>query len=214
MLKRVQSAFVPPCGDVANFTFLDYIGATDMSAFPILENKLDELSERWAPELSDSGKRTLTGYLPLISLVLGFANLYAAYLVWHWAHVATRLLTYTNNLSASYGGPRVSSNHLTFGIWLGLVVLVIEVALYLVAYPALRTRKKVGWDLLFYALLLNVLYGAIIMFTAYGDVGNLIGNVIGSGVGLYALLQIRDAFGAKTPPIDKRPAKKSVPKKA
>jgi uncharacterized membrane protein HdeD (DUF308 family) len=65
---------------------------------------------------------------------------------------------------------------------------------YIVAFPALRARKKSGWDLLFYAALLNIVYGFVTLFTDYGSVGNLVGTIIGSAIGLYFLFQIRSLY--------------------
>jgi len=166
-----------------------------MSALKPLETKLNDLFVKNAPPLPASGKKALVQYLPWINLVLGLLALYTVYVLWHWAHLANNLINYANSLSAAYGGPAVSGNRLSFGIWLGLIVLTVEALLYIAAFPGTRDRKKSGWNLMFYALLVNVVYGVIMVFTNYGGIGNLIGTLIGSAVGGYLLFQIRASYG-------------------
>jgi hypothetical protein len=159
-----------------------------------LEKKLDDVFAKKAPALPLKAKDTLVQYLPWINLVLGVLTLYAAYVLWHWAHAVNSLVDYANSFSALYGGPAVATHRLTVMIWLGLLVLAVEALLYIAAFPATRDRKKSGWNLMFYALLVNVLYGVVVLFTDYGGVGSLIGALIVSLVGLYLLFQIRASY--------------------
>jgi hypothetical protein len=62
------------------------------------------------------------------------------------------------------------------------------------AFPATKARTKRGWDLMFYALLVNIVYGVIILFSNYGGVGNFIFSLIGSAIGLWLLFQIRGKY--------------------
>jgi hypothetical protein len=149
----------------------------DMSALQSLEDSLNDIFVEKGPPLPASGKKALVKYLPWFNLVLGSFTLYSLYAVWHWA-----------------------GSRLGFGIWLGLIVLAVEALLYIAAYPGTRDRKKAGWDLLFYALLVNIVYGVVILFTTYGSIGNLIGAVIGSAIGLYLLFQIRASY-VKSPAV-------------
>ncbi len=168
-----------------------------MSAFAGLEKSLDNIFAKQAPALPGNAKRALVTYLPWINLVLGLLTLYAVYGLWHWAHTANNLIEYANSLSAAYGGPQVATDRMNLGIWLGLIVLAIQAVLYIAAFQATRERKKSGWDLMFYALLINVVYGVVMLFTSYGGFGSLLGTIIGSSIGLYLLFQIRDAYNRK-----------------
>ena len=172
-----------------------------MGTLDKLEDKLNDIFVKQAPPLPDGGKKALLQYLPWINLVLGLIALYTVWVLWHWAHLANSLIDYANSISAVYGGPTVA-HRLTVGIWLGLVVLLAEALLYIAAFPATRDRKKSGWNLMFYALLVNAVYGVVILFTAYGGVGNLIGTLIGSAIGLYLLFQIRSGY-SKAPASSK-----------
>ena len=105
-------------------------------------------------------------YLPWISLVRGVISLYSVYVIWHWAHLANNLINYANSISAAYGGPTVATNRLSPGIWVGLAVLAVEALLYILAFPGLaRPQKSPARDLLFYALIINVVDGVVILFT-------------------------------------------------
>ncbi len=66
--------------------------------------------------------------------------------------------------------------------------------IYIAAFPGTKARKKSGWDLLFYALLINVVYGIVVAFTDYGGFGSLIGSLVGSAIGAYFLFQIRVSY--------------------
>jgi hypothetical protein len=48
---------------------------------------------------------------------------------------------------------------------------------------------------MFYALLVNVAYGVVMLFTNYGGIGTLLSTLIGSAIGLYLLFQIRSSYG-------------------
>lgn len=165
-----------------------------MAAMQDVENKLDELFVKKAPALPEGFKEWLVKYLPWINLVLGLFSLYSVYVIWHWAHYANNLINYANEISAAYGGTQIAADRLSVGIWIGLVFLTIETLLYIVAFPATRARKKSGWNLLFYALIVNVLYGVVMLFTSYGGFGTLLGSLIGTAIGLYILFQIRAKY--------------------
>jgi cation transport ATPase len=179
-----------------------------MGAIQSLESTLQDWFVKKAPALPDNAKDILVKYLPWINLVFGILALYLVYALWHWAHTANNLVDFANNLSAAYGGSTVDTTSMNFGIWLAIIVLAVEALLYIVAFPATRDRKKSGWNLMFYAMLVNIAYGVVVMFTAYGDFSNFIGSVIGSAIGLYLLFQIRSRYLQKES-ARRSPAKKS-----
>ncbi len=164
-----------------------------MSAVNSLEKSLGDVFKS-APKLPAGGKKALIQYLPWINLVLGILMLLAAYSLWHWADTFGGAVDSINQLSRAFGGSEVVSDRFSVGIWIAVVLSAIQGLLYIAAFPATRDRKKSGWNLMFYALLLNVVYAVVVLFTDYGGVGNLIGYLIGSAIGLYLLFQIRDAY--------------------
>lgn len=174
-----------------------------------LEKNLDEVFNKNAPALPAGAKKFIVQYLPYINLILGILALLAAASLYNSAHTVNNLVDYANSLSAAYGGTKISTNHLTATVWVALAVLAVEAILYIAAFPGTKARKKSGWNLLYYALLINVVYGVIVVFTDYGSVGSLIGTLIGSAIGAYFLFQIRGSYtGAGAGSKAKAPSKK------
>jgi hypothetical protein len=166
-----------------------------MSAVGTLESKLDGIFGKTAPvQIPENGRKAIVEYLPWINVVLGVLTLWTALTLWHWAHVASDVIDYANSLTQVYGGPALSKARLTSVVWLGLIVLIVEGLLLLAAFPGTRERKKSGWNLLFYAALINVAYGLVMLFSDYGGVGRLVSTLIGSVIGLYFLFQIRGYY--------------------
>lgn len=158
-----------------------------------LESAL-ESAFKVAPNLPDNAKKTIVQWLPWLNLLAGAASLWAAYALWHWAHLANGLVTYVNQLNALYGGSSAVVNRMGIGLWIALVVVAFEGVLFLMAFPATKVRAKRGWDLMFYAALVNLAYGIVLMFTDYGSLGNFLGYAVGTVVGLWLLFQIRPKY--------------------
>ncbi len=166
-----------------------------MSALDKLEAKLDELLVKNAPfQLPDKSCKTIVTYLPWVNLILGLISLWSAWMLWHWSHLANSIVLLSNDLSAALGEKPIVSHRLTTAVWLGLIVLVVEGLLFLVAFPSTRQRKKNGWNLLFYAALVNIIYGIAMLFSDYGGLGKLITSLLVTFVGLYILFQIRSYY--------------------
>lgn len=164
-----------------------------MATLDALEDSLAGVFKN-APKIPDKGRAAIVEWAPWISLVVGLLSLLSVYTLWHWAHVANNLVDYANQLSHSLGLDTAKVQRLTFNVWLALLVMAIQAVMYLMAYPGLKARKKSGWNLVFYASLVNVVYAIVVVFTAYGGVGNLIGSLIGTAIGLWILFQIRPAY--------------------
>ena len=164
-----------------------------MGAINNLETSLAKIYKD-APKLPKNGQKGIVKYLPWITLALGILTLYSAWVLWHWAHIANSLVNYANSLSQLYGGTTVNLQHMSTGIWIAIIILLIEAIMMLAAFPGLRDQKKSGWNLLFYITIINVVYGIFIMFTNYGSAFNLIESLIGTAIGLYFLFQIRDYY--------------------
>ncbi|HJP95890.1 MAG TPA: hypothetical protein VJ843_00805 [Candidatus Saccharimonadales bacterium] len=165
-----------------------------MAVLADLEKALNDIFGKKAPALPKSGKDFLVTYVPYISLIIGLFSLASLWSLWHWAHEANKIIEYANQLSRMYGTHEVIASRMTVGIWLSLLVLAVEAFLYLAAFGPTKAREKTGWNLLFYATLVNIVYGFILMFTDYSGVGSFIGTLIGSALGFYFLFQIRDRY--------------------
>jgi len=158
-----------------------------------LETSLDGINKT-LPKLPENGKKAIVQYLPWLSLIGGALTAWAAWSLWQWAHIANAFVDYANSLSRAFGGGDVVSDRMAVGIWIGLAVLVVEAALYLLAFPALNAKKKAGWNMLFLASVVNIVYGIVVIFTDYGGAGNLVGALIGTAIGWYFLFQIREYY--------------------
>ena len=168
-----------------------------MAMLTDLENSLEKVFVKSAPKLPEKGKEMLVSWLPWINLVLGILTLWSVYWLWQWANTANNLADFANELSRVYGSGDVVSRDLTAMVWVGLGVLAVEAVLFIMAFQATRARAKRGWDLMFYALLVNLVYGVLVIFTDYGGVGSFIGYLIGSVIGLWLLFQIRSKYLGK-----------------
>lgn len=168
-----------------------------------LETKLSDIFVKNAPELPKGGKDFLVQYIPYLSLLGGLFSIWAAYNLWDWANKVNQVADAVNQWGAAFGVDPVSTDRWTVALWISLVILVITAVIYVLAYAPLKARKKAGWNLLFYALLINLAGGVVGLFAdSYGyggGFGGLIGALIGFAIGGYLLFQIREAYvGKKT----------------
>lgn len=170
-----------------------------------LEIQLDDVLNKKAPfKIPPDGRKSLAGALWIIALIFGLLQLWLAWNFWHVGHAVDRLVDYANTLSAAYGGS-VVTNDLGPMYYLTLVVLAADAAILLLAAPALKAMRKNGWNLAFYSMLLNVVYGVVVLFSSHGGFGDLIGALIGSTIGAYLLFQVRDQFTKSQPAAHKTP---------
>lgn len=150
-----------------------------------LENWLD-IQYKKLPSFPKGFKDFLVDIAPWLSLLAGILSLWGAWRLWDWA---------TNSLVRWYTGSDWSVT-----IWLGVLIASVIGVLYLMAFSQLQDRKKSGWNLIFYALLLNLAYGLAASFiTGYGSFGSFLSSLIGTAISLYFLFQIRERYtGAKS----------------
>jgi hypothetical protein len=158
------------------------------------------------PQLADYLEQPLIKFLPYLSVILGLLSFYSAYGLWHAAHTANSLITYANSYGNLYGVQKVHLNHhMSVAFWLAIVTLVFEGVLFIKAFGATKNRLKSGWDLVYSALVVNVVYGIILMFSYYGGIGTLGDRLLFSLICLYFLFEIRDAYSGdvslSTPPV-------------
>ena len=165
-----------------------------MAQLDKLETTLDDMLNKKAPfKIPEDGRKTLAGALWWLALIFGVLQLWSAWALWNVAHIADPLVDYANSISAAYGvGPVVNS--LGFFYYLALAVIAAVGIVSLLAAPGLKAMKKSGWNLLFYAMLVNVAYGVVILFEHYGGFGDMLAAFVSSLIGAYLLFQVRSQF--------------------
>ena len=175
-----------------------------------LEESLKEIFVDKAPKLPENAKKILVQYAPWLSLIGGILTAWAAWSIWHWAHLANTYVNYANQINEAFGSNTIIDNRLGVGIWLSMLVLIVQAALLLLAFPGLRDHKKSGWNLVYYSVLVNLAYGIIVMFTSYGGFGSLVGAVIGAAISFYFLFQIRSRYIHQVTADNTRPSAPST----
>ncbi len=151
------------------------------------------------PPLPDSSREGLAKVWPWLALIGGVLQLLAALALWRLASWADQVTDLANQLSTYYVGYGAGPSSLEKTvIYIGVAVLLVEAVLLLMAFPKLQKRERAGWDLLFLAGLLNVVYGVLQIFTFNRGFGSFIFSLIGSGVMFYLLFQVREKFAVKS----------------
>ena len=161
-----------------------------------LAKKLEPLF-KGLPPLPKGAKEWLVKAWPILALIFGVLQLLAVWGLWQSGHLVNSLATYTNTLSHIYG-TGVVVNNLGVFYWISLIVLAVDAVILLLAYPGLKARSISGWNMLFLAAIVNVVYGIVSAFdSGYGNFGNLIFSLIGAAIAFYFLFQIRSYYVGK-----------------
>lgn len=149
---------------------------TDLKAsLKKFEHTLDEYFVKKAPfQLPDGVKEFIVAFGPWITVVLLALTLPII--------LAALGLSAVFAPFAALGGGLQGGYAWGIGTILTLVVFVLEIF----ALPGLFARRKSGWNLLFYASLVSILYNL-----AYFNLGGL---VIGTLINWYLLFQVRSYY--------------------
>ena len=162
-----------------------------------LELALDDLLRKKAPwQMPENGRRALANALWWLALIAGVVQLWAAYEFWRQADKVNEVVDWANSLSSVYGtnvAPQI--DHLGPFFYLSLLVLAVDGVILLMAVSKLKVHAKMGWNLLFYSMLVNLVYGVIRVFSEYdGGAGTLVWSFVSSLIGAYLLFQVREYF--------------------
>ena len=164
-----------------------------------LEKKLADLFKS-APKMPEGAKKFFVAYMTWASLVLGILQLWAAVALWNLGYRAHDVVNFYNKLAETYGVGNGSVHNLSLFYWLSVIFIAVSGVMALMAFPGLKAKKKVGWNWVFYASLVNLAYGvsSVFMDSYYGGgASRLISSLIGSAIGFWILFSIRDAFMPK-----------------
>ena len=167
-----------------------------MKSLKTVEDKLSDVF-KGLPPLPDSTKEGLAKVWPWLALIGGIVQLLAAWALWNLANWASRVTDIANSLSVYYAGYQVGpSSFDKTVIYAGIVLLVADAVILLMAFPKLQKRLRSGWDLLFLGSLINLAYGVAQIFTYQRGVGSFIASLVGSALAFYLLFQVREKFKA------------------
>lgn len=137
-----------------------------------LEKELEPIFLQKFPPFSESVKEFLVQYGPYIILILSVIGVLG-------------LLTALGVGGAIFGAGGASIG-IGFNFYLGIALGIITLVLYLMAFSPLKARKRAGWNLLYYALLIGLVSNLIQL--------SIFGFIVGGLIGFWVLFQIREKY--------------------
>lgn len=187
------------CGEAGyDMSILNIVEVGSMADVKVLETKLNEVFGEKAPALPEGGKKFLVDIAPWLTLLGAIGSVLGAWALWQAAHYVSNYANFANELSRAYGdGTTVSTSQMTLFVWLGVGLMLVNAALYFMAFNPLKAHQKKGWDLLFYVMLLNVAYSVVSIFIDSRGFGSFLMSLVGTAIGTWLLFQVRPAYLAK-----------------
>jgi len=162
-----------------------------------IENKMSDWF-KGLPPLPEGGREGLAKAFPWIALVIGILQLIAAWGLWNLTRTVDALNTYVNTYYQAATGTTASiglSSTDKMVIYIGLIVLVIDAVILLLAFSPLSKRIRRGWDLLFLSALINLVYAVVSIFINGRGFVSFIFSLLGSALGFYLLFQVKSKYG-------------------
>ncbi|MEK7621486.1 MAG: hypothetical protein AAB395_04015 [Patescibacteria group bacterium] len=167
-----------------------------MGALQSLEDQLAGLFKD-LPALPKGAKDLLVSWWPYLALILGALQLLAAWGLYQLANWSSAYLDSLNRLSQYTTGTSVGySDTDKMIIYGGVALLAVNAVIFFMAYSPLTKKAKRGWDLLFLASVINVVYGIVQIFMSGRGIGSFLVSLVGSAIGFYLLFQIRERYSA------------------
>lgn len=138
---------------------------------------LPHLPKEWRHWLADN-----VWWLVLIGVVLG------AFGILGLVPVVLGISIFTGIVA----GPAAGALVIITGI-VNMAVLVVSVVLEAMAVTPLKAKQKKGWDLLFLVSLV-AFAGSVLNAIITGNIGHILGLLVGTLIGLYLLFEVRMYF--------------------
>ncbi len=126
--------------------------------------------------LPEGGRQTLAKIIPWLALVFGVLGLLGII-------SAGSLMSY---LSFSFIGMGMLQISMFISLLAGLIASVLEI----LAFKPLQSRRKKGWNFLFYAIVLTTVATLLTLLFGYSDIGSLVGSLIG----FWLLFEVRGLY--------------------
>lgn len=138
----------------------------------ILENELEPIFLGKFPPFPENVKEFLVKYGPYFLLVGAVITLFALLTAFGIGTAAIGIGM------VAYGGG--------FNMYVGLLIATVIMVMYLMAFSPLRARKRAGWNLMYYALILSLISNLLQLA--------LFAFIIGGVIGFWVLFQIREKY--------------------
>jgi hypothetical protein len=166
-----------------------------MTSLEKLEKQLDEWLNVKAPwKLPPDARNSIASAAWAIALVAGIVQLWSVWTLWHVGHYVNSVVTYQTYPYMTGPGGSLAI-HLGFFYWVSFFIDALSAVFLLTAAPKLKKMEKGGWNLLYYAMLLEAVYAVFRLFAGVdGLFSDFIGAAISTLVGAYLLFQIRGRF--------------------
>lgn len=162
---------------------------------PLEKSLNDAFGEKASYQLPKELKELIVKFAPWLALIGGALSLFSAYGIWEATRRVNQWAVTANQWAESLGvDAPVRTAELNFTTGLSIVVMIVVAALSLLAFPGLKDRKKIGWNLLFYGLLVNIAHSIITLFTDNYSMGSFVMTIVISAIGLYFLFQLRSYY--------------------
>ena len=162
---------------------------------PLEKSLNDAFGEKASYQLPKELKELIVKFAPWLALIGGALSIFSAYGIWEATRRVNQWAVTANQWAESLGvDAPVRTAELNFSTGLSIVVMLVVAVLSLLAFPGLKDRKKVGWNLLFYGLLVNIAHSIITLFTDNYSMGSFVMTLVISAIGLYFLFQLRSYY--------------------
>lgn len=160
-----------------------------------IESGLDKMF-KVVPSLPENARKALAKALPWLALAGGILTLIGCWYLYQAVSFVNQWYGYADSLYSSLGYSANTAAGETIFLWISLALLVVQAVLMLVAFPSLRTGKKLGWSLMLWSAFANIVYDVIYCLFGYGylNIGQLVLYLVGALIGLYLLFQVRPYF--------------------
>lgn len=145
------------------------------------------------PHLSDSNRELVAVSWPAMAQVFAVIQLYWAWVLWGFTRFTVPDSDFYDTIYVRY--PDILSGAEKMVFYLGIVILIIQAALLLMAAPKLKKRMSVGWDLLFLSLIVNTINACVSLLITERGFASFVFGSISSIIGLYLLFEVRKKYG-------------------
>ncbi len=132
-----------------------------------------------SPHLPDTARQSLVKIAPWLALIFGVLGLFAIL-------SAGALTSVSGMIAVGF----IGAGFAPLMLFISLIVGALACILDLLAYKPLLQRKKMGWNFLFYGVVLTTCTSILGIFLG----SSVIGNLLGSLIGFWLLFEVRDLY--------------------